>query len=429
MMQRILISRACYGFLGSCGPRRRGSASSRRGTVLVTTAGVMVGLIGLGALAVDVGYVFNARTELQRTADASALAAAACLPEQSAATSAAQLAATQNQGEGGPDLDVSNVQFGYWDRDNATFTSSATWGGSTNAVRVTLERSESAGNPLSLFFARLLGNPQADTSASATAIYDQWLCGPFVGINWVEAPGTIETDSYNSDDGAYSSGGHKGSICSDGPVGVHGNALIKGDARAGKGHQPVLTGGATVTRSVGSRLKPLNMPPVDASEAALVNDNHQIPLIPQGHGWRSAVDADGNFLLDGNKTMDLPPGTYYLNDFELAGQAEFSVSGPTTIYLTGNLDRAGGVLVTNSTQKADNLKFLMTGGTARVTSTDDFYGVIYAPNTAVTIDGDSNFFGAVVGKTLLITGTATAHYDETLNLDEIEFPLRIALVD
>ena len=403
----------------------------RRGTVLVLTVLLMVVFLGLVAFAVDLGYVLHARTELQRTADACALAAAKYLPDESAATSAAQVVATENRATVGPDLDVSGIAFGVWDRDSATFTAPPPFGNQANAVRVTLERTEAAGNPLSLFFARFLGEATADASASATAMYDRWLCGPFVGIDWVSVPGTPHTDSYNSEKEIYNPAAarDRGSICSDGPINIDGTPVIRGDARSGKGFDVTITGSATVTGSVGRRIKPMNLPPVDASQAALQNDNWQIPMIPEGKSFKSAVDPSGNFLLDGNQTMDLPPGTYYLNNFTLEGGAVFNISGPTTIYLTGNLSRAGRVIVNNSTQRPANLKFLMTGGTALVTSGNEFHGVIYAPNTSVTIDGGSDLFGAVVGRTLTITGSGEAHYDESLNLGEIEFPRRTVLVD
>lgn len=403
---------------------------------------LMVVMIGMLAFAIDLGYVMHVRTELQRTADASALGAAALLPNESEATVVARAVAAQNAwssevkiGEGdelhGDDIDPMDVEFGFWDRRAATFTAPPPFGNEPNAVRVTLRRTEATGNPLSLFFGRVFGTSNADASASATAMYDRWLCGPFVGIDQVSVPGSPLTDSYNSEEGPYGwpPPRDRGSVCSDGPISVEGAAVIKGDARAGKGYSVDIIGGATVTGSVGSRLKPLDLPPVDASEAAVVNDNSQIPPIPEGNSWRSPVDADGNFLLDGNKVIDMPPGTYYFNDFTLTGQATFNISGPTTIYVTGNMERSGGTLVNNNSQVPSNLKIFMTGGTATVTSNNPFHGVIYGPNTAVTIDGDSDLYGAVVGKTLTLTGSGAGHYDESLDLEEIEFPRRTALVD
>jgi hypothetical protein len=171
------------------------------------------------------------------------------------------------------------------------------------------------------------------------------------------------------------------------------------------------------------------MPPVDASQAALINDNLFLPLVPEGNGWKSPVDSGGNFLLDGTKTYDMPPGTYYFNNFTVKGQSTLNLSGETTIYVTGNLERSGGTFVNNNTQIPSNLKFLMTQGTANVTSNNDFHGVIYGPNTNIRLDGDSDLFGVVVGKTLTATGSGAAHYDESLDLDEVDFPRRTALVD
>src|SRR6476659_1098740 len=48
---------------------------ARRGNVIVLTAFLMVGMMAMIAFAVDLGYLYNARTEMQRAADASAIAA------------------------------------------------------------------------------------------------------------------------------------------------------------------------------------------------------------------------------------------------------------------------------------------------------------------------------------------------------------------
>src|SRR5262245_12479582 len=47
----------------------------RRGNIIVLTALLMIGLISFAAFAIDLGYLYAVRVELQRCADASAIAA------------------------------------------------------------------------------------------------------------------------------------------------------------------------------------------------------------------------------------------------------------------------------------------------------------------------------------------------------------------
>ena len=70
-----------------------------------------------------------------------------------------------------------------------------------------------------------------------------------------------------------------------------------------------------------------------------------------------------------------------------------------------------------------------TGGSIDVTSHNPFYGVIYAPDSQVDIGGTADFFGAIVGQTLRVHGDATGHYDESLELEEIDPPTRTTIVD
>ncbi len=402
----------------------------RRGNVVVLTALIMVALFAMLAFALDIGYMLHVRTELQRSADACAIAAAPHLPDEAAAGQAALQVAAQNPSGTEMILDISDTQFGYWDRDTATFTTPTPSGRQANAVRVTVKRTDETGNPVSMFFAGMLGTPTANVTATATALYDRGLCGPLIGIEWVDVPGTPQTASYNAaEDPLATSLGDRGGVCSDGPILVAGDATVRGDVRAGKGFDVTIEGNPTITGSIGSRLKPLNLPPVDDSEAAAENDNDQLPLIKKGKSWISPLDGSGNFVLDGNKEYDIPPGTYYFNDFTLSGQCILNVSGPTIVYITGNLERAGGTTVNNNTLVPSNLQFYMTGGTANITSNNNFYGVIYAPNTDINLDGAADLYGVVVGKTLTMTGSGQAFYDESLDLIDVELSTRTALVD
>ena len=51
----------------------------RRGAVAVQVAVSMTAIMGFAALTIDVGVIYNAKTDLQRTADAAALAASSKL--------------------------------------------------------------------------------------------------------------------------------------------------------------------------------------------------------------------------------------------------------------------------------------------------------------------------------------------------------------
>lgn len=403
----------------------------RRGAISVLAAFCLVFVLAMVAFAVDIGYIAHVDTELQRTADACAIAAVHELPNQIAARTVAKNVAQQNMGTDGPVLSDSDVQFGYWDRDTATFAATTSY---PNAVRVTVRRSSASGQPLTLFFAPAFGVDEVDVDASAIAMYDTELCGPLVGIDSIRITGTPETDSFRSSEGSYSSQtpGEAGHICSDGEIEVIGTAEVHGNANPGKGHTVEIVGSAEVTGNTTPRLRPLNMPPVDTDEIEDEHDNGSLPPIVRITGKKSVgsspLDSNRNFTLTGTTSYDIPEGDYYFNDLTLSGQSSLNVSGKTRIWLTGNLRTAGGKLA-NNTGKADQLQILMTGGTADITGNVDFYAVIYAPDTAVEIQGTGQLTGAVVGKTLRMTGTGDIHYDEDLDLsDTIDLPKRVALV-
>jgi putative Flp pilus-assembly TadE/G-like protein len=388
-------------------------------------------LMALVALAVDVGYMAHAHTELQRTADAFALAAAAKLPSVNNAIDAGKTMAKNNDTSIATALLDSDFEFGWWNRRNSTFTTPAPANRSNNAVRVTVARTAARGNALNLFFGRVIGKSAADMTCKSIAFMDRNLCGAFVGIEWVTVNGNPGSDSYDSINGAYNpaTANNHGSVCSDGVVTVSGGSVISGDARAGANSEIVLNGGSIVEGNIGNRVKPLNMPPVDATGAAASNNNKNLPLLPRGNKMVSPVDKQGDFVLNSGDVYTIPPGTYYFHNFRMEGGATLNITGNTTIFITGDLTRAGGAWVNNNTALASNLEFYMTGGKANITSDNTFYGVIYAPNTDVTVNASADFFGAVVGRTLKVSGSGRGHYDEALDLEQVDPPTRTTIVD
>ena len=144
----------------------RRATERRRGAVVILVAIMLVVLMAMVSFAIDVGYVANVQTQLQRAADSAALAAAAEMNRSgiSAARTRAQQIGQLN-GSSGSTIAIpdSNVEFGVWDMTARTFTPSAAGAGG-NAVRVTIQQSPN------LFFARAMGINSTQITGQAIAI-------------------------------------------------------------------------------------------------------------------------------------------------------------------------------------------------------------------------------------------------------------------
>jgi Flp pilus assembly protein TadG len=129
-------------------------------------------LAGLGAFAIDVGFIEYSRSQLQAGADAAALAAADELPGTQAALDAIALRYATLNAHTGDTLEVT-VEAGFWNVDTATFTPADL--ADSNAVRVAVKRPDT-----NLYFGALLGVSEVDISATATATRPQLFGSRFI---------------------------------------------------------------------------------------------------------------------------------------------------------------------------------------------------------------------------------------------------------
>jgi filamentous hemagglutinin len=389
----------------------------------------LVVLLGFAALAVDLSNLYATQAELASAAAAAATAGAIELPDESgAATIAIQFAElNMSPGTHGSVLAAADVETGFWNTTSRTFIVGGT---PVNAVRVTTRRASANGNPVGPMFGWILGSSGHDLHASATAMLLPLLPGGLASTGDISLSGNVTIDSYHSTEGAYDPGtaGDNGDVATNGSVSITGNVTVNGDVTGGNVSSG---GGGTVTGDMAEPRRPISLPPVDTSGVESDNDNDQLPPIQQGNRLVSPLDADRNFSLSSNTDYDMPPGTYYFNDLSLSGQATLNLSGLTVIYLTGDLDTSGGNVV-NATEDPKNLVIFMTGGTATVNASIDWYGVIYAPETDIQFNGNADAYGAIVGGTIDGSGGADLHYDEDVSTvleGMIELPKRSALVD
>ena len=230
-------------------------------------------------------------------------------------------------------------------------------------------------------------------------------------------------DSFTSSGGYPATMGSSALILSNGHVGVNG-AKISGSIISSRGSVD-LGPGTEVTGSVTAGAAINNKGTV--AGAILPNEPSGLIVanaVPNCGAFTSNPGvsggkftySNGDLAVSANSTVTLASGTYCFQSLTLSGNATLQVSGPVVINLTGPLHTSGGSLV-NTTQVPSNLQIATsyTGGAGvTIAGNTSAYLTVYAPGTDVTITGGSPVFGALLGKTLTVSGNSQVHYDVLL---------------
>ncbi|MDX1947738.1 MAG: pilus assembly protein TadG-related protein [Pirellulaceae bacterium] len=188
----------------------------RRGNIIVLTAFLLVVMVACIAFAVDVGYLYTVRSELQRSADSAAIAAAwelmdedapagsasASNLEADAVARAGQYAALNPIGSDAPTLASGDVVVGYMANPSSPAATLVPASGSTmpNAVQVTVQRTTGQNGQVPLFFARILGMENQSLTAHATAALLNSFGGfhaPHDGSNLGILPFALDEQTWN----------------------------------------------------------------------------------------------------------------------------------------------------------------------------------------------------------------------------------------
>lgn len=151
---------------------------------------VMILFVVMAAFMIDYGYVMTERTDLQRAADAAALAAVQDLipaddgtQDTAAAAASVRSYVVDNLNENGFAVQDADIEIGRFDTTTIYSNVSLLNDGIKDAVRVTLRRDGSTNAMLPLFFAQAMGMSDAAVSASATAVLRKpSLLGPGSGV-------------------------------------------------------------------------------------------------------------------------------------------------------------------------------------------------------------------------------------------------------
>lgn len=205
-------------------------------------------------------------------------------------------------------------------------------------------------------------------------------------------------DSYNSNQGAY--GGSN--VSSAGAIAtastaiesislknttVNGSALVGDEGNPGTG---IKLQHATIT-----------------GQAATLPDDWELagmPPLPETYTEIDLSNVTGTLA-------PLPAGNYHCTSIKISGGGTVPTSGVVKIYVEGSIDIAGnGITVPEN--HPGNLTLFATGSVSvKVAGNGSFYGGIFAPNSAVTANGNGDIFGAIVSKSFETIGNSAVHFD------------------
>lgn len=217
------------------------------------------------------------------------------------------------------------------------------------------------------------------------------------------------SDSFNSAAGNYStthsnSGGNLGTNgTATGSITVHGTAAsVYGDIYVGAGGSA-----ATVTihghPTVGT---------ISAQSQNLVLPSVTIPTLGSNLGALSGGTMVANntyTTVSGN--VNVGAGTYVVGT--LSANLTLT-SGPVVIYITTAFSADITNNIPGTPGSPANLVFMVGAGVSSLSLPDGSYA-IYAPDTDVSFRGNNEIYGALVGKSISITGTPNLHYDRALS--------------
>ena len=321
-------------------------------------------------------------------------------------------------------LVAADVEPGSWDGENRVFTAGGT---PTNAVRTTARRSQANGNPLGLFFARVIGISTSDVSAFAIA----WKSEPgecIVTLGdedkglYVNSNSHVETEDcsihVNSDDSKAieSNSGSTVDAGDDGAICVVGNT-------SGGGISPTPTTGCT---AMDDPLDTLQPPPVggcDHNDKVVVEDGDTETLTPgryckgiEINSGGTAIFSSGNFIIEGDKFSVNSDATasgnnvhFYLNDkdalIHFNSDSTVNFSAPTSGPMQG-------VLFFSNRNISDEMDHEIN---SRSSST--LNGVTYLPQGNLSVNSESTL-GGETSCIKLITWRLEVNSDSTLHIGD-----------
>lgn len=257
----------------------------------------------------------------------------------------------------------------------------------------------------------------ANVEAKVIPAYDRPFQYAAFGDDSLIMKNTACTDSFNSDSGSYASTqlNEGGDIGSNGIIDLSNTTDVYGDASTATDGGITLDGSAVITGDTTSTAPAQDMTIIPDSDFSWAQSNS---MAPSGFS--------GNFLYDPttyslalNNTYDtlvLSSGVYYFSSISLSQDASLQIApgAEVTIYMTGNLALGQNASV-NPYGSTSSLQIYSTGTELNLGQHTEFHGAFWGPNTAISIEQNTDVYGSMIGESIFLANSACVHYDRSLS--------------
>lgn len=128
-----------------------------------------------------------------------------------------------------------------------------------------------------------------------------------------------------------------------------------------------------------------------------------------------SLSANADLYIHGDVTIILPTENATSLQIIQGASLQLADDATLTIYTAGNTVISGAGLVNAGAAK--NLQFWGTSTNSQSITfqgSGEFSGVIYAPYADITLPGGTDLYGAVVGNNIVMSGSGSFHFDESL---------------
>jgi hypothetical protein len=239
-------------------------------------------------------------------------------------------------------------------------------------------------------------------------------------VGAVTLSGSANTNYFDSGGSSTANGGSIVSV--HGPFNLSGGALVRGNV-SGPGATSLsaqyFTGQAQQVPTSTSFLNLQPAPPSPVPAPAPIVLSGSLLALPPG--------SYGDVTVQGSSSLTLQAGTYVFNNVDVSGGGAAiiipaDVTGPVKVYFYGSFNAAGGSTgnVVNSTRLAADFQVFQagnstTGRSVQLSGGSGVYLTMDAPTLPVTLSGNSNITGSLIGGTVTMTGNGTVIYDEALS--------------